>query len=107
MGDNIIKMEDNINDLPTDEYPISIREKQIVEKFFSHLQEEETNEYNQYKLPAIIIILCIFVNLPFVDNILSNLFENDNIKINILKVLFIILIVYFINKNEYIKSLIY
>ena len=95
-------MGDNINNLPTDNYPISIGEKQLVEKYFGTIKEEEKNVYEEYKLPAIIIGIFIFLNIPIVNNIINNLSGDNQIKSTMFKATMAGLLIYSIMKLKVI-----
>lgn len=73
-------MKDNINDLPTDEYPISPSEKEVAEKYFSPISPENNilNVSSELKVALLIIILMIILNLPIFDTIMYNLFQEYN-----------------------------
>lgn len=70
-------MKDNINELPTDDYPISPSEKDVAEKYFSEIVPESNilNVDSEIKIALLIIILMILFNLPIIDAVMYNLFQ--------------------------------
>ena len=94
-------MGDNINNLPTDDYPISVSEKQLVEKYFGSIKEER-DTYEEYKLPAVIIGIFIFLNIPMINNIINNLSGGNQMKSNAFKAIMAGLLIYSIVKLKVI-----
>ncbi len=94
-------MGDNINNLPTDNYPISAGEKQLVERYFGTIKEEK-DVYEEYRLPAVIIGIFIFLNIPIVNNIINNLSGDNQIKSTMFKAVIAGLLIYSIVKLKVI-----
>jgi hypothetical protein len=95
-------MGDNINNLPTDNYPISVGEKQLVERYFGTIKEEEKDVYEEYKLPVVIIGIFIFLNVPIVNNIINNLSGDNQFKSSMFKAVIAGLLIYSIVKLKVI-----
>ena len=87
-------MTDNIKDLPTDNYPITSQEKQIVEQFFNPVKEE-SYDFNQFKIPVIVTLLIIILNFNLIEDQLIKFFGD---KYNYIKAILVGFFIYLIIK---------
>jgi len=86
-----IKNYDVIDELPSDEIPVSENEMKIINMLFKE-KEKNKSKTTKYLLEVIVVgFLFVLLSLPCFDSLISKFIENSNIILIIKTVLIMIL----------------
>ena len=94
-------MGDNINNLPTDDYPPSVEDKRIIETFFAPLTEDVEDNYDYMKLPIAVFMIYMIISSCYFEDFMKNIIGNVHLRYAVKGLLFSISI-YILKLYNYI-----